>query len=57
MVSMFRLINSNNPLTKEPKLQRASRILSEWTGYDQEVQVLRQAHAEKALKKRVKEEL
>ena len=28
----------NNPLTKEPKLARAKRILKEWEGLDQEVQ-------------------
>lgn len=26
----------NNPLTKEPKLERAKRILPEWTSLDQE---------------------
>lgn len=31
----------NNPLTKEPKLDRARRQLSEWTGYDNEVANLR----------------
>ncbi|KAJ3260337.1 UDP-glucose:glycoprotein glucosyltransferase 2 [Boothiomyces macroporosus] len=31
----------NNPLTKEPKLQRAKRILPEWEGYDQEIQHVR----------------
>ncbi|KAJ3325946.1 UDP-glucose:glycoprotein glucosyltransferase 2 [Boothiomyces sp. JEL0866] len=32
----------NNPLTKEPKLQRAKRILPEWEGYDLEVQKVRE---------------
>jgi UDP-glucose:glycoprotein glucosyltransferase len=27
----------NNPMTKEPKLTMASRIVSEWTQYDEEV--------------------
>eukprot|EP00959_Pyramimonas_sp_CCMP1952_P025447 533926-Pyramimonas_sp.AAC.2 len=27
----------NNPMTKEPKLTMASRIVTEWTGYDEEV--------------------
>lgn len=31
----------NNPLTKEPKLDRARRQLSEWTSYDNEVAELR----------------
>ncbi|KAJ3277113.1 hypothetical protein HDV01_000165 [Terramyces sp. JEL0728] len=31
----------NNPLTKEPKLQRAKRILPEWEGLDLEVQQVR----------------
>ena len=30
----------NNPLTKEPKLASAVRILSEWTGYDEEIKEL-----------------
>uniref|UniRef100_A0A8C4X676 UDP-glucose ceramide glucosyltransferase-like 1 n=1 Tax=Erpetoichthys calabaricus TaxID=27687 RepID=A0A8C4X676_ERPCA len=30
----------NNPQTKEPKLQAAVRIVSEWTDYDQEVKQL-----------------
>ncbi|KAI8915909.1 hypothetical protein EDD86DRAFT_197169 [Gorgonomyces haynaldii] len=32
----------NNPLTKEPKLDRAKRILSEWTDLDNQVQQLKQ---------------
>ena len=27
----------NNPLTKEPKLEGARRIVKEWPGYDEEV--------------------
>ena len=30
----------NNPLTKEPKLDAARRILEEWTGYDDEMAAL-----------------
>lgn len=30
----------NNPLTKEPKLDRARRQISEWTTYDDEINVL-----------------
>ena len=30
----------NNPMTKEPKLERAKRILPEWEGLDNEVQNL-----------------
>uniref|UniRef100_A0A7N6C0G9 UDP-glucose ceramide glucosyltransferase-like 1 n=1 Tax=Anabas testudineus TaxID=64144 RepID=A0A7N6C0G9_ANATE len=30
----------NNPMTKEPKLQAAVRIVSEWTDYDQEIKRL-----------------
>ena len=32
----------NNPLTKEPKLERAKRILPEWTGLDQEATACRE---------------
>jgi hypothetical protein len=31
----------NNPRTKEPKLERAKRILPEWEGLDNEVQEVR----------------
>jgi Glucosyltransferase 24 len=31
----------NNPLTKEPKLERARRILPEWTGLDDKVSKVR----------------
>jgi len=30
----------NNPLTKEPKLHAARRIVKEWTGYDEEMAAL-----------------
>ena len=30
----------NNPMTKEPKLNAAVRIVAEWTDYDQEVKRL-----------------
>ncbi|KAE8290058.1 UDP-glucose:glycoprotein glucosyltransferase 1 [Larimichthys crocea] len=30
----------NNPMTKEPKLQAAVRIVAEWTDYDQEIKRL-----------------
>ena len=30
----------NNPLTKEPKLSAAVRIVGEWTAYDDEVKAL-----------------
>ncbi|KAM6969007.1 UDP-glucose:glycoprotein glucosyltransferase 1 isoform 1-T1 [Tautogolabrus adspersus] len=30
----------NNPMTKEPKLQAAERIVAEWTDYDQEIKRL-----------------
>ena len=33
----------NNPLTKEPKLDRARRQVPEWNGYDEEIEVVRQA--------------
>ncbi|KAH0489133.1 hypothetical protein TgHK011_009577 [Trichoderma gracile] len=32
----------NNPLTKEPKLDRARRQIPEWTAYDEEIAALRQ---------------
>ena len=34
----------NNPLTKEPKLESAVRIVSEWTSYDQEIKALWEEH-------------
>ncbi|KAJ1656166.1 killer toxin resistant protein [Dispira simplex] len=30
----------NNPLTREPKLKRAKRLLPEWESYDEEIQAL-----------------
>lgn len=30
----------NNPMTKEPKLEAAVRIVVEWTDYDQEIKRL-----------------
>lgn len=30
----------NNPLTKEPKLERARRQVPEWTVYDEEIEAL-----------------
>jgi len=32
----------NNPLTKEPKLSAARRIVTEWTDYDEEMNRLRE---------------
>lgn len=32
----------NNPMTKEPKLERARRILPEWTGLDDEARACRE---------------
>lgn len=37
----------NNPMTKEPKLQAAVRIVSEWTDYDQEIKRLQNTVQEK----------
>ena len=36
------LVQCNNPLTKEPKLSSARRIVSEWTDYDAEIQQLQE---------------
>lgn len=36
------LVLQNNPLTKEPKLDRARRQIPEWTVYDDEVAALAQ---------------
>ena len=33
-------LKCNNPMTKEPKLDRARRILPEWEGLDQEARAL-----------------
>ena len=35
----------NNPLTKEPKLVSAMRILPEWSAYDQEIRKLQESIA------------
>lgn len=37
--SLFNM-QCNNPLTKEPKLQSAMRIVAEWTDYDREIKSL-----------------
>ena len=37
------VVQCNNPLTKEPKLSSARRIVSEWTGYDTEIQLLQES--------------
>ncbi|KAI8855158.1 hypothetical protein BC829DRAFT_378241 [Chytridium lagenaria] len=37
----------NNPLTKEPKLERARRLIPEWDGLDKEIQALSRAVEEK----------
>ncbi|XP_022095271.1 UDP-glucose:glycoprotein glucosyltransferase 1-like isoform X2 [Acanthaster planci] len=36
----------NNPLTKEPKLESAVRIVPEWTGYDNEIKALQERVAQ-----------
>lgn len=33
-------LQCNNPMTKEPKLQAAMRIVPEWQDYDQEIKQL-----------------
>ncbi|XP_056151310.1 UDP-glucose:glycoprotein glucosyltransferase 1 [Lampris incognitus] len=38
----------NNPMTKEPKLQAAVRIVAEWTDYDQEIKRLQTRVQERA---------
>nr|XP_020469630.1 UDP-glucose:glycoprotein glucosyltransferase 1 isoform X2 [Monopterus albus] len=38
----------NNPMTKEPKLQAAVRIVAEWTDYDQEIKRLQTRVQEEA---------
>ncbi|VUZ57741.1 unnamed protein product [Hymenolepis diminuta] len=35
----------NNPLTKEPKLQAAKRIIPEWTSFDEEIRELQEEFA------------
>lgn len=39
-------LQCNNPMTKEPKLQAAMRIVPEWQDYDQEIKLL-QSHFQK----------
>jgi len=34
------LVQCNNPLTKEPKLDAARRIVPEWVDYDSEIMAL-----------------
>ena len=34
----------NNPMTKEPKLKSAVRIVPEWTDYDLEIKALWEKH-------------
>jgi len=38
----------NNPLTKEPKLVAAARIVPEWTGYDEEIKQVLQGEKQPA---------
>ncbi|XP_014855247.1 PREDICTED: UDP-glucose:glycoprotein glucosyltransferase 1 isoform X2 [Poecilia mexicana] len=38
----------NNPMTKEPKLQAAVRIVAEWSDYDQEIKRLQTSRAQDA---------
>lgn len=35
-------LQCNNPLTKEPKLTSAMRIVPEWTDYDREIRALQE---------------
>lgn len=37
---LYTLLQCNNPLTKEPKLTSAVRIVPEWTSYDTEIKQL-----------------
>ncbi|KAF7667496.1 hypothetical protein LDENG_00056440 [Lucifuga dentata] len=41
----------NNPMTKEPKLQAAVRIVAEWSDYDQEIKRLQTKVQERAAEK------
>ncbi|XP_071798762.1 UDP-glucose:glycoprotein glucosyltransferase 1-like isoform X1 [Asterias amurensis] len=41
----------NNPLTKEPKLHSAVRIVPEWTDYDNEIKALQERVAQKSSNK------
>lgn len=45
-LSLISLQQCNNPLTKEPKLVSAMRIVPEWTSYDQEVRLLQERVAQ-----------
>lgn len=36
----------NNPMTKEPKLERAKRIIKEWPEYDNEIRKLQERYAD-----------
>lgn len=36
----YMCLQCNNPLTKEPKLAGAVRIVPEWTSYDEEIKSL-----------------
>jgi UDP-glucose:glycoprotein glucosyltransferase len=36
----------NNPMTKEPKIEAAKRIVSEWVGLDQEAREIGERHVE-----------
>jgi UDP-glucose:glycoprotein glucosyltransferase len=40
----------NNPQTKEPKLDRAKRILPEWEGLDNEIAAVRDSHLKSAIR-------
>ena len=44
------LLQCNNPLTKEPKLTSAMRILPEWSDYDREIRELQENRASTAQK-------
>ena len=46
----------NNPMTKEPKLERARRQVPEWRGLDEEVAALREGRKKEEEKGEVKEE-
>ena len=44
----------NNPLTKEPKLQRARRQVPEWTGYDEEIAEVLKGHEMRGVKEEIR---
>lgn len=55
-MSFFWFSQCNNPMTKEPKLEAAVRIVPEWQDYDQEVKQLQiRFQEEKAAAARGKE--